>query len=244
MRTLLILGSNSDVGKACAYRYARENFNILLASRTIDEFQTALASDVSIRYNVTTENVYFDALKTESHNDFYNKLKIKPDVVISAFGYLGNQTRAMSDSSEAALIINTNFNASISILSIVANDMERRKAGTIIGISSVAGERGRKGNYIYGASKAGVTTFLCGLRTRLAPAGVHVATIKPGFIKTKMTEGLNTPEILTASPGRVADAIWKAYRRRKKVTYVLPVWRFIMWIIRNMPEALLQKTNV
>lgn len=244
MRTLLILGSNADVGKACAHRFARGHYNILLAARNVDEHQRALAADLASLYHVTAQNVVFDALQTEQHQAFYESLPVKPDVVIAAFGYLGDHKKAQTDPSEAYRIIATNLCGTVSIINIIAHDMEQKKAGTIIGISSVAGERGRKGNYIYGASKAGVTAFLSGLRARLAPAGVHVATIKPGFIRTKMTAGIITPKILTASPEQVAQAIWKACLHKKKVTYVLPIWRLVMFIIRNIPESLLQKSNV
>jgi decaprenylphospho-beta-D-erythro-pentofuranosid-2-ulose 2-reductase len=244
MKTALILGSNSDVGKACAYRFAKERFNLLLATRTIDRFQQSLSSDLSIRFGIRVQNLNFDALNTNTHKNFYDAIETKPDVVISVFGYLGNQEKAAVDFDEANKIILTNYIANVSILGYVANQMEKNKIGAIISISSVAGERGRKSNYIYGSSKAGLTAFLSGLRSRLFASNVHVATIIPGFINTKMIEGLSTPKILTASAGQVADAVWNAWIKKKNVVYVKALWRWVMFVIRNIPEAIFKKLNI
>jgi short-subunit dehydrogenase len=130
-------------------------------------------------------------------------------------------------------------------LGIIANAMEAKKQGSIVCVSSVAGERGRKSNYLYGASKAALTAFLSGLRGRMAASNVHVATVIPGFIKTKMVANLPpTPKPITASAEQVADAIWKAFSKKKNVVYVLPVWWLIMFIIKCIPEAMFKKTNL
>jgi decaprenylphospho-beta-D-erythro-pentofuranosid-2-ulose 2-reductase len=245
MGTLLLLGSNADVGQACAYRFAKEGYNILLATRTIDDYQKKLASDIAIRHNVKVENVHFDALQTQAHKAFYESLSIAPDVVVSVFGYLGNHEKGLADFEEAQLIIDSNFTGNVSILGIIANAMEAKKQGSIVCVSSVAGERGRKSNYLYGASKAALTAFLSGLRGRMFASNVHVATVIPGFIKTKMVANLPpTPKPITASAEQVADAIWKAYNKKKDVVYVLSVWWLIMFIIKSIPEALFKKTNL
>jgi short-subunit dehydrogenase len=122
--------------------------------------------------------------------------------------------------------------------------MERRGSGTIIGISSVAGERGRASNYVYGAAKAGFTAFLSGLRNRLAAKGVRVITVKPGFVATRMTEGMKLPPRLTAQPEEVAAAILAATSRRFDVTYVRPIWWLIMAIIRLIPEPVFKKLKL
>ena len=244
MKTVLILGSNSDVGQAAAYRFAKEGYAIVLASRNTDDYQKKLASDIAIRHNVTTSLVFFDALKTEEHFQFYQSLPEKPAIVISVFGYLGNHEKALTDFSEASLIFNSNFIGNVSILGIIANEMEKLKNGTIICLSSVAGERGRKSNYFYGSAKAALTAFLSGLRGRLFASNVQVITIIPGFIKTKMVDGLTTPKPVTASPEKVANAIWKAYTGKKNVVYVLPIWRLIMFVIKNIPEFIFKKMNL
>ena len=112
------------------------------------------------------------------------------------------------------------------------------------GISSVAGERGRATNYIYGAAKAGFTAYLSGLRNRLAKTGVHVVTVLPGFVATKMTEGMDLPLRLTAQPGEVADAIVRAVERKTDVVYVRPIWRLVMFVIRSIPEFIFKRMRI
>ncbi len=244
MKTVLLLGSNSDVGQACAATFAKNGADIILASRTAADFQSRLAADIAIRYDVKTETVSFDALAYDSHQSFYDDLPTKPDVVISVFGILGDQDLATKDFAEAQKIIDTNFTGQVSILNIVANDMEAKGAGTIICVSSVAGERGRKSNYFYGAAKAALTAFLSGLRARLAMSNVQAITVIPGFINTKMIQGLETPKLLTATSQQVANGIWKAYRKKKNTVYVLPIWRWIMLIIKSIPEFIFKKMNL
>src|SRR5690606_33226513 len=120
----------------------------------------------------------------------------------------------------------------------VANDFERRKRGVIIGISSVAGERGRQSNYIYGSAKAAFSAYLSGLRNRLYHHGVHVMTVKPGFVKTKMIENISTPGILTASPKKVAEKVHQALLKKRNTMYVLGIWKFIMMVIKMIPEGI------
>ena len=122
--------------------------------------------------------------------------------------------------------------------------MERQRAGTMIVLSSVAGERGRQSNFIYGSAKAGLTAYLSGLRNYMFERKVHVLTIKPGFMDTKMTEGLPLNPKLTATPKQAAEAIYKAYKSGKNVAYILPIWRIIMLIIKNIPEFIFKKLKL
>ena len=142
------------------------------------------------------------------------------------------------------MIIDSNYTGAVSILNIVANDFEARKFGTIVGISSVAGDRGRQSNYLYGSAKAGFTAYLSGLRNRLYKSGVHVLTVKPGFMKTRMIEGMRTPGPLTAEPAKVATVVYKATTKRKNEIYVLWMWRYIMLVIRLIPEIIFKKLNM
>ena len=244
MKYCLILGSNSDVGQACAHRFAQEGFHLLLASRNIDEYQQQLASDIAIRHQVEATPVLFEGRDYEQHDNFIQQLPHFPDVVVSVFGYLGDHEMALKDFREAHTIIDANFTGHVSLLGRIANQMEAKKEGTIIGVSSVAGERGRQSNYLYGAAKAGFTAYLSGLRNRLTPVNVHVASIIPGFIQTKMLNGLETPKPLTAQPSQVANAIWNVYKKKKNVVYSLPIWRLIMLIIRNIPEFIFKKLKL
>src|SRR5690606_11258178 len=167
-----------------------------------------------------------------------------PDVVICVFGLLGDQARAERDWAHCHQIIDSNYTGAVSILNIVAEDFAARKRGVIIGISSVAGERGRQSNYIYGSAKAGFTAYLSGLRNRMYPYGVHVMTVKPGFVKTRMLENMSTPGPLTANPVEVANSIARAIRKRRNVLYVRPIWSWVMGVIRNIPEPVFKRLKL
>lgn len=240
---VLILGATSDVAVALAAKYASERFSLTLAGR--DQQRIAvIAGDLEIRYRIPVSIAPFDAIDFKSHEIFYNTISPRPDVVICVFGLLGEQVSAQSDWRACATIIDSNYTGAVSILNVVATDFEHRKAGVIIGISSVAGDRGRQSNYIYGSAKAGFTAYLSGLRNRLFKSNVHVLTVKPGFMRTRMIEGLKTPAPLTASPESVAVHIYRAADRRSNVTYVLPIWRLIMFIICMIPEGIFKKLKL
>ena len=242
-QTLLILGARSDIGQAIAHEFAAAGFDIILAARNSVDLE-ASRSDLEIRHQIKAYQTEFDAADVASHADFYANLAVAPDVILYSIGYLGDQKAAESDWSEAEKIITSNYTGGVSILSIAANELESRGAGTIIGISSVAGERGRQSLYIYGSAKSGFTTFLDGLRHRLARSKVNVITVKPGFVETKMTANIDLPRPLTAKPENLAKAVFKAYRAKKHTLYYLPVFRLVMLIIRNVPEAIFVKTKL
>ncbi len=241
--TLLVLGATSDIARAVAHRYASEGWDILLAGRKT-EILFRDAADLRIRYGVNAEGVSFQALDLASHQTFWSQFKEKPDGVLYAIGYLGDQIPNQSDWAESKTVLETNFTAAVSILNIIAEDFEARRSGFIIGISSVAGDRGRMSNYIYGSAKAGFTSYLSGLRNRLSKKGVQVMTVKPGFVATKMTEGKPLPPLLTASPKQVANDIFKAYRSHKPVVYSRWYWKFIMLVIVHLPERLFMKLSL
>jgi short-subunit dehydrogenase len=242
---VLLLGASSDVGIACAHEFAKHGYHLYLAGRDIDDLKNR-ASDIQIRYRVIATPVYFDALNFDQHVAIYKSLNPRPLVTICVFGLLGTQQVSEQNWEECLKVINSNFTGAVSILNCVANDYEaNRVQGVIVGISSVAGDRGRKSNYIYGSSKSAFTAYLSGLRNRLAKSGqVHVVTVKPGFIHTKMTEGLRLPKLLTAEPEQVGRTIFRAVQKKKNVVYVIPVWRFIMFIIRAIPEQIFKKLEL
>ena len=173
-----------------------------------------------------------------------NKLEEKPLGVISAVGYLGDQEKAQTNFEEAKKIIDTNYTGIVSLFNIIANDFEQRRSGFIVGISSVAGDRGRKSNYIYGSAKAALTAYLSGLRNRLYDAQVNVLTVKPGFVATSMTAGMDLPEKLTAQPEEVAKDIYEAQQKGKNVLYTKWIWRWVMLIICNIPEFQFKKMSI
>lgn len=242
-QTLLVLGGRSDIAQACAHEFAANGFNLILAARNAASLD-AVRSDIEIRHGVAVELAEFDAADTASHRAFYENLPARPDVVLYAIGTLGDQTKAQTDWDEAESIITSNYTGAVSILSIAANDLEARNAGSIIGISSVAGERGRQSNYIYGSAKAGFSTFLDGLRHRLAKTAVNVLTVKPGFVATKMTAEMDLPGLLTAKPAAIGKAIYRAFTSRKRTLFYLPVWRQIMFAIRSVPETIFIRSKL
>ncbi len=243
MATVLLLGASSDVAIACAHRYAKAGYDLYLAGRDSQRLGID-ASDIAIKYQVKAMPVFFDGRAFESHASFFASLNPKPVITICVFGLLGEQSTAANVWAEASAIIETNYTGAVSILNVVAQAYESQKEGTIVGISSVAGERGRQSNYIYGSAKAGFTAYLSGLRNRLVTSGVHVVTVKPGFIATRMTEHLKLPKPLTAKPDQVAKSIFNAVHKKKNVVYVLPVWRLIMLIIRTIPEGIFKKLKL
>jgi short-subunit dehydrogenase len=243
MTRALILGATSDIAIALAHQFASRGFDLTLAARNVERLESVVP-DLEIRHNVKVEAVEFDALDFATHASFYDNLAEKPNAAICVFGYLGDQAKAQQDFCEAERIIDTNYTGAVSILNIIANDFEQRRSGTIIGISSVAGDRGRQSNYLYGSAKAALTAYLSGLRNRLARSNVHVVTVKPGFVRTKMTSGLALPGPLTAKPERVAADIFEAYQKRGDQLYTLWLWRYLMFIIRNIPEPVFKRLRL
>lgn len=189
-------------------------------------------------------SVRFDVMDIDSHKSFWENLPERPDAVFCAVGYLGDQKCAEADFSEIHRIVLTNYLGVISLLNLAAREFESYRKGLIIGISSVAGERGRQSNYFYGSAKAGFTAYLSGLRNRLYPASVHVLTVKPGFVMTSMTQQMELPRLLTAQPDEVAKDILQAVKKGKDVIYTKWFWRYIMWIICMIPERFFKKLKL
>jgi short-subunit dehydrogenase len=228
---------------AISRKFALNKYNIQIAGRNMNQLKS-IQSDLITRYNVSCSIFQFDAVNFESHSAFFENLITKPDVTISVFGLLGENELARVNWSHAESIIHTNFTGAVSILNIVSNYYESLKKGVIVGISSVAGERGRQSNYIYGSAKAGFTTYLSGLRNRLYKENVHVITVKPGFVYTKMTENLNLPKLLTAKPEEVADHVYKAVLQKRDVIYIRWIWKWIMLVIKTIPEFIFKKLKL
>ena len=243
MSTLLIIGAKSDMAKAAARKFAENGYDLILAARNSKELE-AFANDINIRTQRRAAVAEVDALAYKTHQKFYESLPQKPDGVLVAVGYLGDQPNAQTDFAETHKIIDSNYTGVVSLLNIIANDFEARKGGFIVGISSVAGDRGRQSNYLYGSAKAAFTAYLSGLRNRLAAANVQVLTVKPGFVDTAMTEGMDLPAKLTAQPETVADDIFKAVKKGRNVIYTKWIWRWVMLVIKSIPEFVFKKLNL
>ena len=243
MSYVLIVGAKSDIAKAIAREYSKNGYDLYLASRDSPALED-FANDIRVRTEQNVEILELDILDYQSHQAFYDNLKEKPLGVLSAIGYLGEQKNAQSDFDEAKRIIDTNYTGVVSLFNIIANDFEERRSGFIVGISSVAGDRGRKSNYIYGSAKSALSTYLSGLRNRLYEAQVQVLTVKPGFVATKMTEDMDLPEKLIAQPDSVAEDIYKAQQKGKNILYTKWIWKYIMMIISNIPEFIFKKMSI
>lgn len=237
-----ILGGRSDIGMACAHAFAAAGYDVTLAARDVARLETA-RGDLVLRHGGSVDLRDFDALRVSDHENFVAQTPL-PDVVISTVGVLGDQAKDQIDTEAAVTVMRANFEGPAAILGAYAGPMAARGSGVIVGVGSVAGDRGRASNYIYGAAKAGFAAYLSGLRNRLAASGVHVVTVKPGFVATRMTEGMDLPGPLTATPEEVAAAILRASEKRINSVYVRPVWRLIMMIIRSIPESVFKKLSL
>ena len=242
-KTLLVLGGTSDVGRATALAFASKGWSIQLAGRDLNALRRE-ADDIAARADVAVTTHGFDVLATSSFAVFVGGLPKLPNAVVSVVGLLGDQAKAQTDLEHATTIMRSNFEGPALIMSLFAERFIARGGGTIVGVSSVAGDRGRASNYIYGAAKAGLTAFLSGLRNRAAKHGVHVVTVKPGFVRTRMTDGLKLPSPLTAEPKEVADAILRSVIRQRNVVYVRSIWLPIMGLIRSIPESIFKQLSL
>lgn len=242
--TVLILGPTSAIARATAMALAKQRYNIYLAGRDLEEIKH-IATDLTIRYNIKVFQGHFDAEKIDSHQKFFQKALTETGGlagVVLAFGYMSD-SQTMRELKQLQKIITINFTSAAAILNICANYFESQKSGFIIGITSVAGDRGRQSNYPYGAAKGALSLFLQGLRNRLAPHQVRVITIKPGFVDTAMTFGL--PGLfLVAEPEKVGTVIANTLRKKQDVVYVPWFWRYIMLIIKSIPESIFKRMKL
>lgn len=242
-KTLLVLGGTSDIGRATARAFATRGWAVRLAGRDLEALRRE-ADDIAARTGAPIAIHRFDVLQTDSFAAFLDALPDLPDAVVSVVGLLGQQTTAEMDLGHATAIMRSNYEGPALILGVLAERFVARGNGVIVGISSVAGDRGRASNYVYGSAKAGFTGFLSGLRNRTAKHGVHVLTVKPGFVRTRMTEGMKLPGPLTAKPDEVAEAIWRGMTGRRNVIYVGSIWSLVMLIVRSIPEGVFKKLSM
>ncbi len=241
--TALVVGATSDVGRAVARRLARDGCALQLAARDTE----ALAGEVRDLRAATAGAVTAhrcDVLDADGGVSLLDGLDTLPDVAVCVVGMMGDERAARRDGAAAERIMRTNYVGPALLTAALAERFERRGSGVLVGVSSVAGDRGRASNYVYGSAKAGFSAFLSGLRNRLAGSGVHVVTVKPGYVRTRMTRGMDLPPRLTAEPDEVARAVVRAIRRRRDVVYVRRVWRVIMLVVRALPERVFKSTKL
>lgn len=242
--TWIILGATSSMARAFARKVAAQGDGVLLAGRDAEDL-AALAGDCHLRGARISEVVAFNARDPSGFDALVDRLRTE-EGLISAAVFVGSMPDQALIDADPALIDGTvtdSFTGPARFLHLVAPEMERRGGGTVVGVASVAGDRGRIGNYVYGAAKAGFATYLSGLRNRLTRAGGHVVTVKPGFVDTAMTWGL--PGLfLVASPEKVAEDIFRAVNGKKNTIYTPFFWRYIMLIICHIPEFIFKKMKI
>jgi decaprenylphospho-beta-D-erythro-pentofuranosid-2-ulose 2-reductase len=236
--SMLIIGAGSDIGRALAKVAAAAGCALLLTARNSSKLHD-LKDCLRLKHSVEIVILDLDVLATDTHASFIDSLPFFPDMAVCLVGVLGDQRLAELRFAEADLILRSNLLGPVSVLSLLANRMEQRGHGAIIGVSSPAGDRGRADNYVYGAAKAGLTTFLSGLRQRLGRTPVRVVTIKPGPVCTKMTRGRRV--FLTTTPDRIAPALFAACSNARGVVYLPWYWCPIMILIRAIPETLFRR---
>jgi short-subunit dehydrogenase len=239
---VLILGAASDIGRAIAHAYAKAGRPVILAARRAQRLEPDL-KDIAIRHGVKATRAEFDVLETSKHGAFLDSLGELPGTIVCVVGFMGDQTESEKDPAAAETVMRSNYAGPASILANAANRMAARGHGVLIGISSVAGDRGRARNYVYGSAKAGFTAYLSGMRQRFSGTGVSVITVKPGYVATRLTAGMKLPKALTAEPDEVAQAVLDAELKGRDVIYVRPVWRIVMAIICALPERIFKKTK-
>ena len=242
--TWIILGATSSMARALARQLAENGDRLVLAGRDMEDMKRT-ATDCGARGAPVAEVVRFDARQPDTFGAVIRRAE-REDGTINAAVFVGSmpeQSAIDADPSLVEGVITDSFAGPAQFLQMLAPLMEARGGGTVVGVGSVAGDRGRIGNYVYGAAKAGFHTYLSGLRNRLTRAGGHVVTVKPGFVDTAMTWGLDGM-FLVAPPEKVADDILKAVAKRRNTIYTPFFWRWIMLIIRSIPESIFKKLSV
>tara|TARA_Y100000768_G_C23942845_1_gene666028 strand:- start:113 stop:847 length:735 start_codon:yes stop_codon:yes gene_type:complete len=241
-KSILIIGGTSDIGISVAKKFASQDYNIFLTARNIQSLES-VKKELELNQKIEVTLLKLDILDANSYKTFLDNFEKIPEVVICSVGYMGDQLINEKSLHERSLVMKTNYEGPVNFLSEIANHYEKKQSGTIIGISSVAGDRGRAINYIYGSAKSGFTAFLSGLRNRLFKNNVKVITILPGPVETKMTKEMKLPKFLTSKPEFVADAIYRAVINKKDIVYIKPIWRLIMLIIKLIPEKIFKSKN-
>jgi hypothetical protein len=245
MQNILIIGATSAIAQATIRRYADQHATLYLLGRNAAQLEL-IANDAKVR---GAQAVHFAPLNVNDFEAHHGALTQAfdtlgtLDVVLIAHGTLPNQIACQHDIGLLLNELTTNAISTVALLSDLANRLEQQQSGTLAVITSVAGDRGRQSNYVYGAAKSMVSTFLQGLRNRLNGRGVHVLDIKPGFVDTPMTAEFKKGA-LWATPDQVAKAIVRAIKKRQNTLYTPFFWAGIMWIIRMIPEFIFKKLKL
>lgn len=242
---MLIVGATSAMAMETARLYAREGARLFLTARDAERLD-AVAADLRLRGAAAVETAVLDVTDHARHESAIAAADAAfdgLDVALVAHGLLPDQARCQASAAESLAALDLNFGSTVSLLTLLANRFEARRGGTIAVIGSVAGDRGRQSNYVYGAAKGGLAIFLQGLRNRLYRSGVVVITLKPGFVETPMTAAVPRNRLF-ASAATAGRAIHRAIERRRDVAYIPWFWRPIMTVIKGLPESLFKRLRL
>ncbi len=240
MKQALVIGGTSDIGIHIVKGLAKRGFDLSITGRN-NKRLSEIKKEIETSFGTTLKTFQFDITDFPSHEKFYSSLENKPSLVFCCVGYYEDQTHARNSQSELLNTIQVNYSGVLSLLNIISNEFEKRNEGSIIVLSSVAGDRGRQLNYIYGSTKAGLTVYLSGLRNRLAKSNVSITTIQLGPVYTKMSEGHNLLPYLTMHPEDAAERIIEAGLKQKNIVYIRWPWRWIMFAIKLIPEFIFKR---
>ena len=253
MKSFLVIGATSAIARACCREWLTasadakgEPVSFFLVGRSAEELEQT-AADLLARGARGATHYILDLADIEGHAQMLEAARAtlgSIDVALLAHGTLPDQKACEDDVGLALQEFTTNGASFIALLTRLANLVELQGRGTLAVITSVAGDRGRPSNYLYGGAKAAVSTFCEGLRARLFKAGVQVIDIRPGFVDTPMTECLGLPRLLVAKPERVARRIVRGVARRRDVLYVPAFWALILLIIRSIPRPIFKRLNL
>ncbi|HEX6590869.1 MAG TPA: SDR family oxidoreductase [Moraxellaceae bacterium] len=245
MKNILIIGATSAIATACARRWAETPAHFFLVARDAEKLEQ-VAADLRARHAVC-DVFTLDMNAYEQHAamlDACQQALGRIDIALVAHGTLPDQVACEQDVGLAIREFSSNGLSVIAVLTPLAERMAAQGKGNIAVISSVAGDRGRPSNYLYGSAKAAVSAFCEGLRARLFKQGVHLMTIKPGFVDTPMTQGLPLPQALVASPDKVAADITRGLERGCNTLYTPFFWRYILLVIRHVPAFIFKKLKL
>jgi len=238
-KKILMIGATSAIAEATTRLFAQRGDTLYLLGRDMERL-SLLTQDLKIHGAANVEYTFFEANDLVDHQNVLDKAVQALqhiDVVVIAYGRLSHQKNAEQNVEATIDALHTNLMSVVSLLTLLANQLQKQGNGTLAVISSVAGDRGRQSNYIYGTAKGALSIFLQGLRQRLFKSNVHVLTIKPGFVDTPMTADFNKG-LLWTTPEKVARGIIKAIDNKEHVVYLPRFWRYIMFVIKAIPEAI------
>ena len=237
--SVLIIGAKGDISREIAKIYASNGYDLILSGRRITELEE-FAEDLR-RLNVIVDLEELDITELNTFQNFLSRLKSFPTGIIIGTGFNPPNIEAMKTQNKFMEVMNVNYIGPMTFIKSVKNNMRK---GFIVGISSVAGERGRKKNYLYGSAKSSFSTYLSGLRQELSSKNINVITVHPGFVKTKMTKNIKTIGFLTTTPDKVALDIFKGQQAGKDILYTKFYWKYIMMIIKVIPEFIFKRLDL